>query len=50
MSEAETAIEELMDGDGTQRQGDRKHQDKENAEDMRRQAMERMGQTQKRKV
>ena len=58
MSETETAIEELIekedaaesiDGDGTQRQRERKNQDKENAEDMRRQAMERMGQTQKRK-
>ena len=58
MSETETAIEELiekedaaesMDGDDTQRQRERKNQDKENAEDMRRQAMERMGQTQKRK-
>ena len=58
MSETETAIEELiekedaaesMDGDDTQRQRERKKQDKENAEDMRRQAMERMGQTQKRK-
>ena len=46
----ETAIEELIEkGDGTQRQRDRKNQDRENAEDMRRQAMERMGQTQKRK-
>ena len=58
MSETETAIEELIekedaaesiDGDGTQRQRERKNQDKDNAEDMRRQAMERMGQTQKRK-
>ena len=58
MSETETAIEELIekedaaesiDGDGTQRQRERKNQDRENAEDMRRQAMERMGQTQKRK-
>ena len=55
----ETAIEELIiekgdaaesiDGDGTQRQRERKNQDRENAEDMKRQAMERMGQTQKRK-
>ena len=54
----ETAIEELIEkgdaaesinGDGTQRQRERKNQDKDNAEDMRRQAMERMGQTQKRK-
>ena len=54
----ETAIEELIEkgdaaesinGDGTQRQRERKNQDGENAEDMRRQAMERMGQTQKRK-
>ena len=60
MSETETAIEELlimekedaaesMDGDDTQRQRERKKQDKERAEDMRRQAMERMGQTQKRR-
>ena len=58
MSEIETAIEELIekedeaesiDGDGTQRQRERKNQDRENAEDMRGQAMERMGQTQKRK-
>ena len=58
MSETETAIEELIekedaaesiDGDGTQRQRERKNQDRENAEDMRRQAMERIGQTQKRK-
>ena len=58
MSETETAIEELIekedaaesiDGDGTQRQWERKNQDKENAEDIRRQDMERMGQTQKRK-
>ena len=55
----ETAIEELIiekgdaaesiDGDGTQRQRERKNQDRENAEDIRRQALERMGQTQKRK-
>ena len=58
MSETETAIEELIekedaaesiDGDGTQRQRERKNRDRENAEDMKRQAMERMGQTQKRK-
>ena len=58
MSETETAIEELIEkedaaesiyGDVTQRQRERKNEDKENAEDMRRQAMERMGQTQKRK-
>ena len=58
MSETETAIEELIekedaaesiDGDGTQRQRERKNQDRENAGDMKRQAMERMGQTQKRK-
>ena len=61
MSETETAIEldqeliekddaaESMDGDDTQRQRERKNQDKENTEDMRREAMERMGQTQKRK-
>ena len=58
MSETEAAIEELIeeedaaesiDGDGTQRQRERKNQDRENAGDMKRQAMERMGQTQKRK-
>ena len=59
MSETETAIEELIekedaaesiDGDGTQRQRERKNQDKDNAEDMRRQAMERMGQTDRKSV
>ena len=46
----ETALEELIEkGDGTQRQRERKNQDRENAEDMRRQNMETMGQTQKRK-
>ena len=58
MSETETAIEELIekedaaesiDGDGTQRKRERKNQDRENAEDMTRQAMERMRKTQKRK-
>ena len=58
MSDAETTIKELiekedaaesMDADGTERKRDQKHQDKENAEDMRSQAMERMGQIQKRK-
>ena len=58
MSETENAIEELlekeeaaesMDVDGRKRQSEQKERDKENAEDMRRQAMERMGQTQKRK-
>ena len=52
MSETQTAIEELIekiDGDATQRQRERKNQDRENAEDMRRQAIERKGQTQKRK-
>ena len=40
---------ESMDGDGQQRQREQKHQDKENAEDMRTLALERMGQTQQRK-